>query len=77
MEPQNTFIVRFWWEWSGDKNQPSLMHTAIEAGRWRGRIEHVQSGQAASFQDARQLLAFVRRFITSLELETSSDLSPQ
>jgi hypothetical protein len=35
--PINTFIVCFWQEWSA-------------AGpRWRGRIEHVQSGESAAF----------------------------
>jgi hypothetical protein len=45
-----TFVVRFWREWSG--SQP----------RWRGRIEHAQSGQGASFLDAEGLLGFLERF---------------
>jgi hypothetical protein len=45
-----TFVVRFWREWSGG------------GLRWRGRIEHAQSGQAASFLDIEGLLEFLERF---------------
>ncbi len=45
-----TFVVRFWREWSA--GQPL----------WRGRIEHVQSSQAASFHDIEGLLEFLQRF---------------
>jgi hypothetical protein len=45
----STFVVRFWQEWSA-------------AGpRWRGRIEHVQSGESAAFLDLDGMLEFVRR----------------
>jgi hypothetical protein len=48
--PISTFVVRFWQEWSA-------------AGpRWRGRIEHVQSGQSATFLDLEGMLDFIRRF---------------
>ena len=47
--PVSTFVVRFWREWSA-------------AGpRWRGRIEHVQSGESAAFLDVDGMLDFVRR----------------
>jgi len=43
-----TFVVRFWREWSA-------------AGvRWRGRIQHVESGDAASFIDLNKMLRFLR-----------------
>lgn len=45
-----TFIVRFWREWSG--LQP----------RWRGRVEHVESGRHASFLEIGDLLGFFERF---------------
>ncbi len=45
-----TFVVRFWREWSA--GEPL----------WRGRIEHVQSGQAVSFRDIEGLLEFLQRF---------------
>ena len=45
-----TFVVRFWREWS--QGQP----------RWRGRVEHVESGQQANFLAIEDLLAFFRRF---------------
>ena len=39
LPPINTFVVRFWQEWSA-------------AGRrWRGRVEHLQSGQSVAFRD--------------------------
>ena len=48
--PNSTFIVRFWQEWSAT------------GPRWRGRIEHVQSGASAAFLDLEGMLDFVRRF---------------
>ena len=53
--PQNTFIVRFWWEAGSTEAQ--------RLNRWRGRIEHLQSGDALSFLEARQLLGFIGRFV--------------
>jgi hypothetical protein len=48
LPPINTFVVRFWQEWSA-------------AGpRWRGRIEHLQSGQSVAFQDLGRMLDFMR-----------------
>ncbi|MEE9616139.1 MAG: hypothetical protein V3T90_03935 [Anaerolineae bacterium] len=48
--PASTFVVRFWREW-------------LAAGsRWRGRVEHVQSGESAAFLDLNGMLDFVRRF---------------
>jgi hypothetical protein len=45
--PISTFVVRFWQEWSA-------------AGpRWRGRIEHVQSGQSAMFIGLEGMLDFI------------------
>jgi hypothetical protein len=44
------FVLRFWRE-------------SLGAGsRWRGRIEHVQSGESAAFGDVSGMLAFLRRF---------------
>ena len=45
-----TFVVRFWREWSGTES------------RWRGRVEHVQSGQQASFLEIDDLLDFFEHF---------------
>lgn len=46
--PVSTFVVRFWREWSA-------------AGpRWRGHIEHVQSGESAAFLQMDGMLNFVR-----------------
>ena len=48
--PTSTFVLRFWREWSA-------------AGpRWRGRVEHLQSGESATFLGLGALLVFIRRF---------------
>lgn len=44
----STFVVRFWREWSAD------------AERWRGRIEHVQSGRRADFLNLTDASAFIQ-----------------
>jgi hypothetical protein len=46
--PASTFVIRFWREWSA------------AGSRWRGRIEHVQSGQHADFVDLEGVLEFVQ-----------------
>jgi hypothetical protein len=48
--PVSTFVVRFWREWS------------VAGPRWRGRIEHVQSGESAAFLGLEGMLDFIRRF---------------
>lgn len=45
-----TFVVRLWRE-----------ATAGEV-RWRGRIEHVQSGETIAFLDLEGMLQFIRKF---------------
>lgn len=50
VSPTSTFVLRFWREWS------------ITMPRWRGRIEHVQSGQYTDFVELEDLLEFVRAF---------------
>ena len=50
--PVSTFVVRFWREWSADEP------------RWRGRIEHVQSGQCATFLDLDGMARFIRKFVS-------------
>ena len=58
------FVVRFWRESS-------------EAGpHWRGRIEHVRSGESAAFGDLDGMLAFLRRFgIVAGDTSTGQDYS--
>lgn len=65
--PQNTFVVRFWWEWQGEGSDQLM--------GWRGRIEHVQSGEGTTFHEAHQLLAFIERFIKPLPLPPSEESS--
>ncbi len=57
-QPQNTFVVRFWWEWRGEE--------AEQTPGWRGRVEHVQSGEGMAFREVSELLAFLQRFIAPL-----------
>ncbi len=59
--PISTFIVRFWREWSA------------AGSRWRGRIEHVQSGEGVMFLDLDGMLDFVRRFGVMVDKEHSDD----
>jgi len=46
--PASTFVLRFWREWSAT------------GSRWRGRIEHVQSGERADFVALEGMMEFVR-----------------
>lgn len=55
--PVSTFVIRFWREWSAVRP------------RWRGHIEHVQSGQSATFLGLDAMLDFMRRFGAMLEDE--------
>jgi len=48
--PVNTFVLRFWRESSG------------VGPCWRGRIEHVQSGESAAFSELDGMLVFLGRF---------------
>ncbi|MGD8967605.1 MAG: hypothetical protein PVI07_08865 [Anaerolineae bacterium] len=48
--PLCTFIVRFWWEGT------------VVGPRWRGCIEHVQSGESAAFLELETMLSFLGRF---------------
>jgi hypothetical protein len=50
LPPVCTFVVRFRREWSAAKP------------RWRGCIEHVQSGKSATFLDLEGMLEFLRSF---------------
>lgn len=59
------FIVRFWREQAG-----------VES-RWRGRIEHVESGQRADFLTIDQMLAFLQRMgVTCVRLADSDRPEP-
>lgn len=47
--PASTFVVRFWREWSA------------AGSRWRGQVEHVQSGQSATSPDLEGIVSFFQR----------------
>ena len=46
--PASTFVVRFWVERSA------------AGSRWRGRIEHVESGETTAFLTTEKMLEFVQ-----------------
>jgi hypothetical protein len=48
--PASTFVVRMWYEGTA------------EGPRWRGRIEHLQSGEAIAFVESEEMVRFLRRF---------------
>jgi hypothetical protein len=51
----STFVVRLWYEWTA------------EGPRWRGRIEHVHSGESAAFLELDAMLSFLRRFSVAVD----------
>jgi len=53
--PLNTFIVRFW------------QGPGASKPRWRGQVQHVQSGERIAFADEATLLRFLRRWVQTLE----------
>jgi hypothetical protein len=59
--PVSTFVVRVWREWSAG------------AVRWRGQIEHVQSGEGAAFLDADGMFRFMRQFGIAVGAELVDD----
>ena len=61
VSPASTFVIRFWCEWS------------VSGSRWRGRIEHVQSGRRAEFAELQGILDFVR----GLGVMTEDQMTPQ
>jgi hypothetical protein len=46
--PAVTFVIRIWLEWS------------LSGPRWRGRIEHLESGQHTAFENLDRILVFIR-----------------
>ena len=61
-----------------DRNQPSLpskrafvvqLHAVaqVEQGQWKGRVEHINSGEAEHFASSEELLAFMARILTKRE----------
>ncbi len=59
------FVVRFWREWTGAEM------------RWRGRIEHVPSGQRQDFLTVEQMLAFLQQMdVTCARLADSDRPEP-
>ncbi len=60
-----TFVLRFWREQSA------------VSPRWRGRIEHVQTGEGTAFDDVRQMFAFIGRFVPALESQTAGSVAAE
>ena len=57
LSPHRAFVVQF------------RAETAVEQGRFVGRVEHVVSGQAAHFASLEELLAFIGRVLTQVRTE--------
>jgi hypothetical protein len=47
----STFLVQFWRDWTAGRP------------RWRGRIEHVQSGSQTAFLYLEEMTAFIAQFV--------------
>jgi hypothetical protein len=43
-----------------------------EPSAWKGRVEHVVSGQATRFRSVEELLAFMSRVLTDVQEESAS-----
>jgi hypothetical protein len=41
--------------------------TDLRPGKWSGRVEHVDSGQADHFRSEEELLRFIERTVTEIE----------
>ena len=54
LSPHRAFVVQF------------RAETAVEQGRFVGRVEHVVSGQAAHFASLEELLAFMARVLATV-----------
>ena len=52
LSPHRAFVVQF------------RAETAVEQGRFVGRVEHVVTGQAVQFQSLEKLLAFIARVLS-------------
>jgi hypothetical protein len=63
LPPSSTFVVRLWHEGTA------------EGPRWRGRIEHLQSGESAAFLELDAMLSFLRRF--GVEVDDRGRPSPE
>jgi hypothetical protein len=46
--------------------------TTGEPSVWKGRVEHVVSGQATRFRSVEELLAFISRVLTDVQEESAS-----
>ena len=54
LSPHRAFVVQF------------RAETAVEQGRFVGRVEHVVTGQATHFQSLEELVAFIGRVLTQV-----------
>ena len=54
LSPHRAFVVQF------------RAETAVEQGRFVGRVEHVVTGQATQFASLEELLAFIARVLSTV-----------
>jgi hypothetical protein len=57
-----TFVLRFW------------RKETVGEVRWRGSIEHVQSGEEAAFLDVETMMSFLNRY--GIQMEDSETIKP-
>lgn len=57
--PLNTFIVRFWRDPDGS------------VYRWRGQIQHIQTGEQLSFVQGNVMLTFIQQWVKIMENDKS------
>ena len=62
LSPDHAFVVQFRTE------------TDIEAGHLAGRVEHVVTGQSASFDSLETLLDFMRRILEERREDDAQDM---
>ncbi len=61
--PQNTFVLRIWWSITWDESSG-------QKRSWRGKAEHIQTGESINFTDMETLVGFIGRFVVE---ETGSE----
>ena len=49
--------------------------TAVELGRFIGRIEHVRSGRSGHFKSLEELLAFIGQVLTAVDAEPPDEFA--
>ena len=59
-----SFLVRLW-------HEPN-MESPAQIIRWRGEVEHIQSGQRWSYETLDEVLSFLRKQVSDPEISSRS-----